>query len=341
MSGMTYKDSGVDTAEGGRVVERIKNSVKSTFRPEVMNGIGGFSSMVKIPEGYRRPVLVSGTDGVGTKLKLAFMANRYDSVGIDLVAMCFNDIVVSGAEPLYFLDYFATGKLDADVTASVVEGVAEGCRQCGAALVGGETAEMPGFYKDNEFDIAGFGVGVVEQDKIIDGSSIKAGDVLVGIPSSGIHSNGYSLVRRILFDVCGLKTDSRIPDLGKTVAEEFLTPTFIYADKVADICRNFEVKGMVHITGGGFFENIPRVLPEGTGALINGNFEIPPVFKFLKESGKVEEREMFSTFNCGFGFICVLSEAEAEVASKKCDGEILGIVCSSPDGDVSFAKKYF
>ncbi len=341
MSGMTYKDSGVDTAEGGRVVERIKNSVKSTFRPEVMNGIGGFSSMVKIPEGYRKPVLVSGTDGVGTKLKLAFMANRYDSVGIDLVAMCFNDIVVSGAEPLYFLDYFATGKLDADVTASVVEGVAEGCRQCGAALVGGETAEMPGFYKDNEFDIAGFGVGVVEQDKIIDGSSIKVGDVLVGMPSSGIHSNGYSLVRRILFDVCGLKTDSRIPDLGKTVAEEFLTPTFIYADKVADLCRNFEVKGMVHITGGGFFENIPRVLPEGTGALINGNFEIPPVFKFLKESGKVEEREMFSTFNCGFGFICVLSEAEAEVASKKCDGEILGIVCSSPDGDVSFAKKYF
>lgn len=341
MNGMTYKDSGVDTAEGGRVVDRIKNSVKSTLRSEVMNSIGGFSSMVRLPAGYTNPVLVSGTDGVGTKLKLAFMADKYDSVGIDLVAMCFNDIIVTGAEPLYFLDYFATGSLDADVTASVVEGVAEGCRQCGAALVGGETAEMPGFYKKNEFDIAGFGVGVAEYDKIIDGSSVKVGDVLVGFPSSGVHSNGYSLVRRILFDVCGLNINSRIPDLGKTVAEEFLTPTFIYADKVAALCRNFKVKGMVHITGGGFFENIPRVLPAGTGVVINGDFEVPPVFKFLKKSGKIEEKEMFSTFNCGFGFVCILTDVEADKASEEYGGKILGTVCDSPSGDVSFSKKYF
>lgn len=338
---LSYKKAGVDIDEGNRLVSKIKEMVKRTNRPEVLAGIGGFSALVSIPQGLKNPILVSGTDGVGTKLKLAFMAEKYDTVGIDLVAMCVNDVLVLGAEPLFFLDYFATGKLNADSAAEVIKGIAEGCSQSGCALVGGETAEMPDFYPDGEFDLAGFCVGVVDKEKIIDGKSIKAGDVIIGLPSSGVHSNGYSLVRRILFDVEMLDIRDKIPGLGKTVEDIFLAPTIIYVNIIKKLMKKVAVKGMVHITGGGFYENIPRVIPEGLAAEINGDFTVPPVFQWLKKKGGLSEKEMFTTFNCGTGFVVVVDKKDAEAALKLTKGSILGKIIKKKKAPVEFKKKYF
>ncbi len=341
MSGDAYRKAGVDIEEGNRLVPMLKELVKKTHRPEVLAGIGGFSAMVTIPEGIRTPVLVSGTDGVGTKLKLAFMAKKYDTIGIDLVAMCANDVLVLGAEPLFFLDYFATGKLSADTAALVVKGIAEGCMQAGCALVGGETAEMPDFYPEGEFDLAGFSVGVVDKDKIIDGTKVAEGDVLVGIPSSGVHSNGYSLVRHILFAQHKLAIDTRIPELNATVADVFLKPTIIYAKLIKELLKKVPVKGMVHITGGGFYDNIPRVVPESLAVEIHGDWPILPLFHWLKKAGNVSEQEMFTVFNCGIGFVCVVDKAHAAETAKITGGHIIGTVVKREKDAVIFKKKYF
>jgi len=336
-----YRKAGVNIEEGNRLVSMLRKLVKKTHRPEVLAGIGGFSAMVTIPEGIKTPVLVSGTDGVGTKLKLAFMAQRYDTVGVDLVAMCVNDILVLGAEPLFFLDYFATGKLSAEIAAVVVKGIADGCAEAGCALVGGETAEMPDFYPPGEFDLAGFAVGVVDKEKIVDGSHITRGDVLIGIPSSGVHSNGYSLVRYILFTKHKLAIDSFITELGGTVADIFLTPTTIYAKPVKEILKKVAVKGMAHITGGGFYDNIPRVLPEAYGVEITGDFSTPPVFRWLQKMGDISEREMFTVFNCGTGFICIVSPEDADEVIRLSGGHFLGTVVPREDERVVFRKSYF
>lgn len=312
MSGLSYKDSGVDIHEGSRLVDKIKPFIKKTLRPEVMSGLGGFAAMTAIPEGLKNPILVSGTDGVGTKLKFAFASGKYDTVGIDLVAMCVNDVIVCGAEPLFFLDYFATGKLSADSAATVIKGIADGCIESGCALVGGETAEMPGFYPEGEFDLAGFSVGVVDKEKAISGKNIKDGDVIIGFPSSGIHSNGFSLVRKIVFDKLKLSATDFIDELGLSVTNAFLEPTIIYVKLVKEIAKKVDVKGMIHITGGGFYENIPRIIPKGLSACIDGDFDVLPVFKWLKEKGNVTEREMFTTFNCGIGFMFIVSSDDAE-----------------------------
>ncbi len=341
MSGLSYKQAGVDIDEGNRLVSHIKQLVKKTHRPEVLAGIGGFSAMVTIPEGIRQPVLVSGTDGVGTKLKLAFMAEKYDTVGIDLVAMCVNDVLVLGAEPLFFLDYFATGRLSAEQGAEVIKGIAEGCSQAGCALVGGETAEMPDFYPDGEFDIAGFSVGVVDKPKIIDGSTIKEGDLIIGLPSSGVHSNGYSLVRRLLFKHLNLNINDRIAELGKTVAEEFLTPTTIYVKLIQELMKKVAIKGMVHITGGGFHENIPRVIPQGLGVLVTEEFPILPVFRFMQKAGNIEEREMFTTFNCGTGFIMVVDPKDADIILSSTKSHLIGKVTKLGEEPVVFTRKHF
>ncbi len=315
---LTYKSAGVDIDAGNRFVELIKPFVKSTFRPEVLTDIGGFGGLFGLKGGYKEPVLVSGTDGVGTKLRAAFMADRHDTVGIDLVAMSVNDILVTGAEPLFFLDYFACGKLEPERHSKVVSGIAEGCRQAGCALIGGETAEMPGFYAEGEYDLAGFAVGIVDKSKIIDGSRIKPGDVLVGLASSGLHSNGYSLARKVFFDAAGLKIDSHVPELGKTVADELLTPTRIYVKNILALMGEFDIKGLAHITGGGITENLPRVFPDGCRARIRkGSWEIPPVFNFIREQGRVDEAEMLRDFNMGIGMIAVLGADEAESFAKK------------------------
>ncbi|HNW15882.1 MAG TPA: phosphoribosylformylglycinamidine cyclo-ligase [bacterium] len=324
MSELNYKNAGVDIVEGAKMVEKIKPLVKRTMRPEVLAGIGGFSSLVSIPEGIKNPVLVSGTDGVGTKLKFAFLSGIHNTIGIDLVAMCVNDVIVGGAEPLFFLDYFATGKLSAEVGAEVVAGIAEGCFQAGCALVGGETAEMPDFYESGEYDLAGFCVGVVDREKIIDGSKIKEGDCIIGIPSTGVHSNGFSLVRKIVFNKMGLSTGDMIDELGLTVAQEFLKPTRIYVKEVLELIKKFKISGMVHITGGGFYENIPRVIPEGLGALIDGKFPVLPVFKWMKNCAGLTQREMFTTFNCGTGFMLIVPEDQVEELLKDSDRYYVG-----------------
>lgn len=324
MSELNYKNAGVDIVEGAKMVEKIKPLVKRTMRPEVLAGIGGFSSLVSIPEGIKNPVLVSGTDGVGTKLKFAFLSGIHNTIGIDLVAMCVNDVIVGGAEPLFFLDYFATGKLSAEVGAEVVAGIAEGCFQAGCALVGGETAEMPDFYESGEYDLAGFCVGVVDREKIIDGSKIKEGDCIIGIPSTGVHSNGFSLVRKIVFNKMGLSTGDMIDELGLTVAQEFLKPTRIYVKEVLELIKKFKIRGMVHITGGGFYENIPRVIPEGLGALIDGKFPVLPVFKWMKNCAGLTQREMFTTFNCGTGFMLIVPEDQVEELLKDSDRYYVG-----------------
>ncbi|HEY3346466.1 MAG TPA: phosphoribosylformylglycinamidine cyclo-ligase [Nitrospirota bacterium] len=313
MEKLTYKSAGVDIDAGNRFVEKIKPFVKSTFRPEVLTDIGGFGGLFGLKGDYKEPVLVSGTDGVGTKLRVAFMADRHDTVGIDLVAMSVNDILVTGAEPLFFLDYFATGKLDPDKQADVVKGVAEGCRQAGCALLGGETAEMPGFYSEGEYDLAGFAVGVVDKSKIINGSTIKPGDAIVGLYSSGLHSNGYSLARKVFFEAAGLKIDSFVPELGKTVADELLTPTRIYVKNALALAKEFNVKGFAHITGGGITENFPRILPEGCRASIDRSSWTPlPVFSFMQEKGRIEADEMYRDFNMGLGLMAVVPAEEAE-----------------------------
>ncbi len=310
----TYKDAGVDIEAGNTFVQKIKPLVKSTFRPEVMTEIGGFGGLFSLNTSkYKNPVLVSGTDGVGTKLKLAFMADRHNSVGIDLVAMCVNDIVVQGAEPLFFLDYLATGRLDPEKAASIVSGIADGCKQAGCALIGGETAEMPGFYADGEYDLAGFTVGVVEKDNIIDGSSITVGNRLIGIASTGLHSNGYSLARRIFFDIMGLAINDTIPETGKTVADSLLTPTRIYVRSILNLLKDFSIKGIAHITGGGLIDNVPRILPKSCIArLKTGSWEIPAVFTVMQEAGKVEPLEMHRTFNMGIGMVLAVENKDVD-----------------------------
>ncbi|HEY6873507.1 MAG TPA: phosphoribosylformylglycinamidine cyclo-ligase [Geobacteraceae bacterium] len=310
----TYRDAGVDIDAGNTFVKMIKPLVKATSRPEVIADIGGFGGLFSLNSAkYKNPVLVSGTDGVGTKLKLAFLAGRHDTIGIDLVAMCVNDIVVQGAEPLFFLDYLATAKLDPGKGAQVVKGIAEGCIQAGCALIGGETAEMPGFYAEGEYDLAGFTVGVVERDNIIDGSSITVGNTLIGIASSGLHSNGYSLARKIIFDRMGLSIDASLPGLGKSVADELLTPTRIYVKSILNLLRDFRINGIAHITGGGLLENVPRVLPHGCKAVIDRkSWVIPPVFQLLQNEGNVEESELLRTFNCGIGMVLAVPEEDAD-----------------------------
>jgi len=312
--GVTYKDAGVDIAAGNSFVNIIKPLVKATSRPEVMTDIGGFGGLFSLnTDKYKKPVLVSGTDGVGTKLKIAFMADRHDTVGIDLVAMCVNDIVVQGAEPLFFLDYLATGRLLPEKAADVVKGIAEGCKQAGCALIGGETAEMPGFYAEGEYDIAGFAVGVVERDNIIDGSGIGVGNHLIGIASSGLHSNGYSLARKLVFERMGLSLDSPLADTGRTVCEELLTPTRIYARSIMNLLKDFKINGIAHITGGGLLENIPRILPKGCKASIHlDRWQRLPIFDILQEAGNVEQDEMYRTFNMGIGMVVAVAEQESE-----------------------------
>lgn len=310
----TYRDAGVDIDAGNTFVKMIKPLVKATSRPEVIADIGGFGGLFSLNASkYKSPVLVSGTDGVGTKLKLAFLVDRHDTIGIDLVAMCVNDIVVQGAEPLFFLDYLATAKLDPEKGAQIVKGIAEGCIQAGCALIGGETAEMPGFYAEGEYDLAGFTVGVVERDNMIDGSSITVGNALIGIASSGLHSNGYSLARKIIFDRMGLAINDSLPGLGKSVADELLTPTRIYVKSVLNLLRDFRINGVAHITGGGILENVPRVLPHGCKAIVDRkSWTIPPVFQLLQNEGNVEESEMLRTFNCGIGMVLAVPEEDAD-----------------------------
>jgi phosphoribosylformylglycinamidine cyclo-ligase len=311
---ITYKDSGVDIDAGNTFVKMIKPLVKATSRPEVMADIGGFGGLFSLNTSkYKNPVLVSGTDGVGTKLKLAFMADRHDTVGIDLVAMCVNDIVVQGAEPLFFLDYLATGKLDPAKAADIVKGISAGCVQAGCALIGGETAEMPGFYADGEYDIAGFTVGVVDRDNLIDGSSITVGNRLIGLASTGLHSNGYSLARKVIFEKMGLKIDSILPGTGRTVADELLTPTRIYVKSILNLLRDFTINGIAHITGGGLLENIPRVLPQGCKAVIRkGSWTVPTIFDIIREAGNIEEGEMNRTLNCGIGMVLAVPEDQTD-----------------------------
>ncbi|WP_026767094.1 phosphoribosylformylglycinamidine cyclo-ligase [Selenomonas ruminantium] len=311
---LTYKDAGVDIDAGNRSVELIKNSVRATYRPEVLGDLGGFGGLFALNSGkYKEPVLVSGTDGVGTKLKLAFMLDKHDTIGQDAVAMCVNDILVQGAEPLFFLDYLAVGKLLPEQVADVVTGVAGACKESGCALIGGETAEMNGFYPEGEYDIAGFAVGVVEKSKLITSAKVKEGDVILGLPSSGVHSNGYSLVRRIVFDHKGFKGDEYMEELGKTIGEELLTPTRLYPKSCLPLIENFDIHGMVHITGGGFYENIPRALPENLAVEIDtSKWEMPTIFRLLQQWGNVDWPEMYRTFNMGIGMILIVSAEEAE-----------------------------
>jgi len=331
---ISYKDSGVDVERGYEAVKLMRGHVQSTYTDGVLGDIGSFGGFFKMPEGMKNPVLVAGTDGVGTKLKYAFVANKHDTIGIDAVAMCVNDIVCQGAKPLFFLDYFATGSLSPEVVATVVSGVAEGCRQSGAALIGGETAEMPGFYADGEYDIAGFAVGAVERDKVINGSTIKAGDVLIGIKSSGIHSNGYSLVRKLWGeDKAELeKYDER---LGCRVIDALLTPTKIYVKSILSLIEKVEVKGIAHITGGGFIENIPRIFPEGIGCEIDiRSYEVPAIFKIMQQKAQLTDRQIYNTFNMGIGMVvCVAKEnIQKTIAQLESTGESCAVIGKTVSG---------
>ena len=305
---LSYKDAGVDIDAGNALVERIKTAVKRTTRPEVMSGLGGFGALCELPSKYQHPVLVAGTDGVGTKLKLALDAGIHNTVGIDLVAMCVNDLIVQGAEPLFFLDYYATGKLNVDVAADVVDGIAKGCELSGCALIGGETAEMPGMYEGDDYDLAGFCVGVVEKNQIIDGSKVAAGDVLLGLTSSGPHSNGYSLIRKVI-EVSNADLNDNFE--GKPLGEQLLTPTRIYVKPLLTLMEQVEVKALAHITGGGLLENIPRVMPAFTEAKIDSNsWQKPAIFNWLQQQGNIADTEMYRTFNCGIGMVICVAEAD-------------------------------
>jgi phosphoribosylformylglycinamidine cyclo-ligase len=318
---LTYKKSGVDIKEGDRLVDIIRPLAKSTFKPFVMTDIGSFGAFCKLDTGrYKEPVLVSGTDGVGTKLKIAFMLNRHDTVGIDLVAMSVNDILTSGARPLFFLDYFATGKLSVKTAADVIKGIAEGCKMADCALIGGETAEMPGFYNSGEYDLAGFAVGVVDKDKIINGKDISAGDILIGLCSSGLHSNGYSLARKLFFDIKKYSPKKIIKELGCSIGEALLQPTKIYVKSVLRVMQNYKLKGIAHITGGGITENLPRVLPKKAKlhfTIERGSWPVTPIFHLIRDMGNVEEGEMYKTFNMGVGMILVVNRADAQKIVKK------------------------
>jgi phosphoribosylformylglycinamidine cyclo-ligase len=310
---LTYRDAGVDIDAGDQLVENIKPYAKKTMRPEVLAGIGGFGALCGIPAKYREPVLVSGTDGVGTKLKLAFELNRHDTIGVDLVAMSVNDILVQGAEPLFFLDYFACGKLDVATATDVVKGIADGCAQSGCALIGGETAEMPGMYPAGEYDLAGFAVGVVEKSKIIDGKSIAAGDAVLGLASSGAHSNGYSLIRRI---IAQNKTALSTQFDGKALSDLILAPTRIYVKSMLQLMARLPVKGLAHITGGGIVDNVPRILPEHlTARLERKSWPLPPLFAWLQREGNVADAEMLRVFNCGIGMAVIVAEQHAAEAA--------------------------
>ena len=312
---LSYRDAGVDINAGDSLVERIKPFAKRTMRPEVLGDLGGFGALVEISQKYRHPVLVSGTDGVGTKLKLAFEWDQHDTVGIDLVAMSVNDILVQGAEPLFFLDYFACGKLDVERAAAVIKGIAAGCEQSGCALIGGETAEMPGMYPDGEYDLAGFAVGVVEKEQVINGRSIVAGDVVLGLASNGIHSNGYSLVRKII-ERAQPELDAEF-NRGKTLRQAIIAPTRLYVKPILAALKQFTIKGMAHITGGGISENVPRILPENIVAAIDSqSWPLPKLFQWLQQAGNVETQEMYRTFNCGIGMVLVVSAEDADAIQK-------------------------
>ena len=311
---LTYKDAGVDTKEGGRAVELMKDHVKRTFNENVLTGLGSFGSLYNLDlGGITEPVLVSGTDGVGTKLKIAFLSDKHDTVGQDCVAMCVNDIVCQGAAPLFFLDYIATGRVQAEKIADIVKGIADGCVLSDCALVGGETAEMPSFYGDDEYDMAGFAVGIVDKKKIIDGSRVAEGNVIIGLPSSGIHSNGYSLVRKVFFDKMNMDVADYVEELDTTLGDALIKPTRIYVRPAKAVFSRYDINGVVHITGGGFYENIPRILPEGLCAEINiGTWDVPAIFKYIKKCGNIDAVEMFSTFNMGIGMMMVAQEKDVD-----------------------------
>lgn len=331
---ISYKDSGVDVERGYRAVKLMREHVKSTYTDGVLGDIGSFGGFFALPGGMEEPVLVAGTDGVGTKLKYAFVADKHDTIGIDAVAMCVNDIVCQGAKPLFFLDYFATGKLSPEEVALVVSGVAEGCRQSGCALIGGESAEMPGFYQEGEYDIAGFAVGIVDKKNVINGKDIKAGDVLVGIKSSGVHSNGYSLVRKLWGeDKAELeKYDER---LGCKVIDALLTPTKIYVKSILALIEKVKVKGIAHITGGGFIENIPRIFPEGIGCEVDINsYEVPALFKIMQEKAQITNEQIYNTFNMGIGMVVCVDEkdVDATIAQLKATGEDCVVIGKTVEG---------
>ncbi|MCP3907536.1 MAG: phosphoribosylformylglycinamidine cyclo-ligase [Oceanicoccus sp.] len=333
---LSYKDAGVDIDAGNALVDRIKHVARRTRRPEVMAGLGGFGALCEIPEGYKQPVLVSGTDGVGTKLRLAMDLGIHNTIGIDLVAMCVNDLIVAGAEPLFFLDYYATGKLNVDTAAAVVEGIGKGCELSGCSLVGGETAEMPGMYEGEDYDLAGFCVGVAEKSEIIDGSKVSTGDTLIGLASSGPHSNGYSLIRKII-EVSGADLSQSAGD--KTLAEALMAPTQIYVKAILALMKSCSVNALSHITGGGLLENIPRVLPDNAKAVIDLNsWQMPEVFNWLQEQGNVDAVEMYRTFNCGVGMVLAVpgSEAEQALAVLKEQGEtpwVIGQIAAAAEGE--------
>ncbi len=308
---LSYRDAGVNIDAGKQLIEQIKPIAKRTQRPGVLSGLGGFGALFEIPTGYKKPVLVSGTDGVGTKLKLATEINKHDTIGIDLVAMCVNDIIVTGAEPLFFLDYYATSTLESAVAVDVIKGIGKGCELSGAALSGGETAEMPGMYQSGEYDLAGFCVGIVEKDEIIDGSTVAIGDILIGLTSSGPHSNGYSLIRKI---IAHCKADLSTTLEGRALGEHLLEPTRIYVKPLLNLMKSVKVKALAHITGGGLLENLPRVLPENTTAIIDeSSWQWPAIFEWLKTNGNVAQQEMYRTFNCGIGMVlCVAPEFAAQ-----------------------------
>lgn len=332
MKSLTYKEAGVSIDEGERFVSLLTPLVRKTFRKEVITDIGSFGALFKLDlTKYREPVLVSGADGVGTKLKIAFMADRHETVGIDLVAMSVNDILTSGAEPLFFLDYFATGRLVPEKAVKVIQGIVEGCKEAGCSLIGGETAEMPGFYTNEEYDLAGFAVGIVEKSDIIDGSAIKSGDVIIGITSNGLHSNGYSLVRKVFLELKKMNLSDYIPELGKTLGDELLRPTRIYVKAIECLKgEKIPIKGLAHITGGGITGNLPRILPDGLSAVINlGAWPVQPIFKLIEETGKVPIEDMRRTFNMGIGYVVIISEEYAETAlsslkKKGYDSYIIG-----------------
>ena len=314
MKRFSYKNAGVDIEKGDAFVQAIKPMVESTFRPEVLTKIGGFAGCLSLNlERHKKPILVSSTDGVGTKLKVAFVMDRHDTVGIDLVAMCVNDVVVVGAKPLFLLDYLATSKLDNEKAMKIVSGIVKGCIEAECSLIGGETAEMPGFYKAGEYDLAGFTVGIVEDSQLIDGSGVTVGDKLIGIASSGLHSNGYSLVRKVLLDKYKMDLEKRVEEIGEVLGEELLRPTRIYVKTILNLRRDFNISGIAHITGGGITGNLPRVIPKGCKAIVRkGSWDIPPIFSLLKEKGKIPDEEMLRTFNNGIGMILSVRSKEVE-----------------------------
>lgn len=319
-----YKAAGVDIAAGNEAVERMKKHVQKTMRPEVLTGLGGFGALFGLDiQKYKNPVLVSGTDGVGTKLKLAFAMDRHDTIGIDAVAMCVNDIVVQGAEPLFFLDYLACDKVVPEKIEAIVKGIADGCEQAGCALIGGETAEMPGMYGHGEYDIAGFSVGIVDRDQVITGKNIQPGDAVIGLASNGLHSNGFSLVRRVLLEQSGFNLNDKVPGMDWTIGEELLVPTRIYVKPLLSLMKSFKIKGMAHITGGGFIENIPRVLPPEVDVDIDfGAWTVHPIFELIRNKGSISYKDMFTTFNMGIGMVIIISAKDLDAFMN--EAEILG-----------------